>query len=118
MLPKRRRIPRSDFPADFRGAIVLHGEYLTLRTVPSPRATAARVSVVVSKKASRRAVDRHLVKRRVYDIAARTKNLSPASYVFFAKAGAHEISFTALHDEAAELLARVSYAIVNKHRLV
>lgn len=79
------------------------------------------MSVVVSKKTAKLAVDRHLIKRRVYESVARyekTSELPFGSYVFFAKKGAEEISFKVLYGEVSELLSHMSGSIVKAPKLV
>ncbi|HXK40463.1 MAG TPA: ribonuclease P protein component [Candidatus Paceibacterota bacterium] len=117
MLPKRRRLTRHNFPSRSRTGSVFHTKHLTLRVTPSS-VSGFRVSVVVSKKTARRAVDRNLVKRRVYDSVARSPESPSASYVFFAKAGASVIPFRELNEEVGELLRAARAAIVKPSRLV
>jgi ribonuclease P protein component len=76
------------------------------------------VSVVVSKKTAHRAVDRNLVKRRVYDSIARFPEPPSAVYVLFAKAGTHTTPFHELNEEVEELLRTARAAIVKPSRLV
>lgn len=117
MLPKRRRITRQNFPANPRGGAVMHSPHFSLRMTPAG-ATPYRVSVVVSKKVAARSVDRHLVKRRVYESVARSEEISPGVYVFFAKKDAHTISFRELHGEITKLLSDARSAIVKPSQLV
>lgn len=77
-----------------------------------------RVSVVISKKIAQHTADRHLFKRRIYDIVARATKGEPTkkgTYIFFAKKDAHTVSYAQLRDETRELLDR---AFVKPHALV
>lgn len=72
----------------------------------------------MSKKVAKRAVDRHLVKRRVYDAFARAGDVPPASYVFFAKANAHTILYRDLRAEVGSLLDGARRMIESARRIV
>lgn len=63
MLKKSERVTRSDFGTFFKKGKRLHSEYATVVVSPFPHFHA---SVVVSKKVSKRAVDRNTYRRRVY----------------------------------------------------
>jgi ribonuclease P protein component len=116
MLPKRRRLTRQLFPTNTRSSLVAHTEHFSLRTLPTTSG-GARVSVVVSKKVAPRAVDRHTVKRRVYTVAHK-ETYAPGAYVFFAKAGAHTISFREVHDEILSLFSEARRSIEKRARVV
>ena len=134
MLSKQRRLPRKLFPTDLRQGQVVHTHHFSLRvvranTVPEVRpletrgrtSGKARVSVVVSKKVAKSAVDRHLVKRRVYEAVAtfeKTTPLPAGAYVFFAKKDAHARSFKEINEEVLMLLAQASDSIVKGRKLV
>jgi ribonuclease P protein component len=96
---------------------VFHAPHLSLRVTPAGMAP-ARVSVVVSKKSAKRAVDRHLIKRRVYDSVSELGEMSGALYVFFAKTGAHTIPYRELQEEVRTLLSGAKAAIEKLPRLV
>jgi ribonuclease P protein component len=63
MLKKSERVARADFSRFFKQGKRLHGEHLTAVVSPFPTFHA---SVVVSKKVSKRAVERNTFRRRVY----------------------------------------------------
>ena len=120
MLSKGRRITRHQFPTDLRQGAVVHSPHLSLRVLRGSEG-AARVSVVVSKKTAKLAVDRHLIKRRIYESIARyekTATLPSGSYVFFAKKDAHTISFKELHEEVSVALSQMNDSIVKGRKLV
>ncbi len=69
MLPKRHRVTRQrEFLALQRGTAV-RGPSLTLRLVRRTDRDPVRIAVVVSKRVSRRAVDRHQVTRWLREAA-------------------------------------------------
>ena len=120
MLPQGRRITRQLFPTDLRQGQVFHSIHLSLRVLQGAP-TNARISVVVSKKTAKLAVDRHLIKRRVYESVRafeKTAKLSAGSYVFFAKKDAHTISFKELREEVGTLLQNANASIVKAPKLV
>ena len=120
MLPKRRRISRHLFPNDPRTGAVFHAPHVSLR-VTSRTLPVARTSVVVSKKSTAKATDRHLIKRRIYDAIARIEReapLIPALYVFFVKKDTHTITYSQLRGEIATLLEQANDSIVKPSRLV
>jgi ribonuclease P protein component len=119
MLPKRRRISRHIFPEGPGAGKVFHAPHLSLRMTPDATGQ-SRHSIVVSKKTARRAVDRHLIKRRVYESIARhdkAHTLPLGRYVFFAKKDVHTLPFRVLEDEV-DLLLREASSIVKHTRLV
>lgn len=106
MLPKSRRIGRQNFPGPRSGGFTLQAEHTSLRVVPA-QDQKPRFSAVISKKVAKNSPARHTWKRRVYEaIAAYEKKhtVKPASYVFFAKKGAAELSFVELSREVQILL--------------
>ncbi len=120
MLPKSRRITRQEFETDHRVGSVFHTEHFSLR-VSAPRKNGFSVSVVVSKKVAKRSVDRHVVKRRVYDALAqheKKQTLLPAAYIFFAKRDAHTVPFKVLSGEINILLTDARHAIEKRATLV
>ncbi len=61
------------------------------------------MAVVVSKKVARRAVDRHLIKRRISSILAKHP-LPHLAVVVYAKAGSLSLPFPILQEELEGLL--------------
>jgi len=61
------------------------------------------MAVVVSKKVAQRAVDRHLLKRRILSVLAR-HSYPHTALVVFAKAGSPALPFPILKKELEELL--------------
>jgi ribonuclease P protein component len=84
MLPRRHRIPRRDFDAVFQRARWYRGVSFTAKILYDPTVTIPRFSCVIAKKNLSRAVDRHLMRRRVYDIASRLiPQLQPTTQAIF-----------------------------------
>lgn len=120
MLPKHRRITRHSFPNDPRAGRVIHAPHLSLR-VTRGTTQASQVSVIVSKRTAHRAVDRHSIKRRVYEAVARFEKTTPipnGQYVFFAKKDADTIAFKELYEEVVNLLLNDNISIVRNNRFV
>ncbi len=61
------------------------------------------MAVVVSKKVAARAVDRHLLKRRIMSVLAR-HDYPHIALVVFAKAGSPKLPFPVLRQELEKLL--------------
>jgi ribonuclease P protein component len=77
--------------------------HFSLRISPSP---SLKVVISVSKKVSKLAVTRNLVKRRVRAVLRPLlSSLKPASYLFIARSGAETIKGKALEQEFSKLLA-------------
>jgi ribonuclease P protein component len=73
-----------------------------LRTTPSDK---VRIIISVSKKVSKKAVDRNKIRRRVRPIAKDlAKSLKPANYFIVAKLGALEVKGQALEKELKSLM--------------
>lgn len=63
MLKKMQRVQRADFAAFFKKGKRFHSEHITIIFTPFPK---FHGSVVVSKKVSKLAVTRNLLRRRAY----------------------------------------------------
>ena len=108
VMPQRKSLARSDFAriaaARFRRE---HGALFSLSYGTFPDLYGGpKIACVVSKKVAPRAVDRNLIKRRCR--AAGREHLkkipTSAAFVFYAKKGAGEASFTELKREIATLV--------------
>lgn len=87
MLPRSERLSRSDFELLKKRGARIHTELFTLSYVFTPT---LGVGVVVSKKVARRAVDRNMMRRRVYAVFRDIKHDLKTAYivVFIKKEGA------------------------------
>lgn len=65
MLKKKQRLSRSDFSQLLRKGKRFHDTYLTLVSLVS---TSTKCGLVVSKKTAKKAVERNLLRRRVYSV--------------------------------------------------
>lgn len=68
MLPKQNRLKKKkDFEKVFKGGKIVKCQDLFLKYVPND-AEESKIGIVVSKKVSKRAVDRNKAKRRIREI--------------------------------------------------
>lgn len=107
MVPASLRIKRADFPTVIKTGRRLHGVYATAVCVFG---TSTQVSVVVSKKVAKNAVDRNRLRRRVYGVVERFLLTSPlpVAVVFLLKPEAKTATRQALMCDMADLLAKIT----------
>ncbi len=107
MVPTSARIARIDFPAILQSGKRFHTTNISAVVVS---AATPRVSVVVSKKVAKRAVDRNRLRRRVYGVAERfiAEASLPYAVIFLLRPGALKVARQALAGEAAGLLAQIT----------
>ncbi|MBU6321183.1 MAG: ribonuclease P protein component [Patescibacteria group bacterium] len=102
MFPRRERLPRAAFPPG-GGARRLSSEHISAITAPQGRG----IAVVISKKTLRRAVDRHLLKRRILGALRRPPALKrPSALVLYPRASALTLAPAELRAELAALLSK------------
>ncbi|MBP6860480.1 MAG: ribonuclease P protein component [Candidatus Pacebacteria bacterium] len=99
MLPRRQRLSRPGFAALSRGKRAASAHFLVIFAPPPARGCA----VVVPKKVASRAVDRHLLKRRVSAVIGPSCS-SIGALVVHAKPGALALSYPALRQELLTLI--------------
>ncbi|MFN3693263.1 MAG: ribonuclease P protein component [Candidatus Paceibacteria bacterium] len=106
MVATQNRIPRAQFPAYFASGKRFHSEYFTLVYT---KATDFRVSVVVSKKVAKSAVDRNRLRRRAYGVIERLNREHAVGgiYIILYKSGALKATRLTLQTELAGLLAQI-----------
>jgi ribonuclease P protein component len=110
MLPKEKRISRKIFNEIIKNPLnrpfFNNSSHFSLRiTVIDESKSLAAVSV--SKKIARKAVERNLIRRRVYSaLKGIIPNLKPGLYLVVAKAGAREIKGEKLRAELKELFSK------------
>ncbi|HYF29025.1 MAG TPA: ribonuclease P protein component [Candidatus Paceibacterota bacterium] len=103
MLPKRLRLSRAEFGKAAAGTRATSAHFsVTVRRNAENGGAAA----VISKKVAKKAVDRHLLKRRILE-ALRPEVFSDRSIIVYARAGAPTLSYAALKQELSELLGKV-----------
>lgn len=109
MLPRKHRVTRAEFDTLLRPDFQLHSPTFRVAVIkkenPSLQAT-----VIASKKVAKKAHDRNLITRHVYNILHDNKKmlLLPAMIGFFTKPGIDELSFTELEKELKQVLAEIS----------
>lgn len=103
MLPRRSRLPRNGFSA-VRTIPRMHGTFLSLSFGKTPVATG--YAVIVPKKAVKKSVARHLLKRRLRSLI--TPYIA-AGFICLvtARAGADMRTFAELHEELFSLMQRI-----------
>ena len=105
------RLRRAEFEAAERGAKRLHGKLFSVTIRESPGQH--KVSCVVSKQVSGKAVERNELKRRCREIARdslRDLPLPPRMCIIRAKKTAAQASFTDIKDDIGQLFSRIAYA--------
>lgn len=111
-LPRARRLPRgADFDALYRSGAVIHSPFFVLRARPNP-AAGPRWGFAVSKRVSKRAVDRNRLRRLLAEaVAAQGGHVPAADYVVNAKSRALEASYSDLRDAIRGSVQRATRAI-------
>lgn len=101
MLSKSNRLTRYDVDRLKTGAKRIHGTYATMVYVPGHE---QKYAVVVSKKVAKHAVDRHLLKRRVY-ASLRSTTLPFVTGMIILKPGALTAPYPDLTRDIIRLIA-------------
>lgn len=106
MLPKQKRLSKSDFDVYFRSGKRTHSPNLQLIYTPHDSFNGA---VVVGKKVFKQAVARNAMRRRLYGVLYREQKLRALTgvYILLAKPSAKNIPRTTLLGEARTLLKKV-----------
>lgn len=109
MVATQHRIPRAQFPTYFASGKRFHSEYFT---VVYTKSIDFKVSVVVSKKVAKSAVDRNRLRRRAYGVVERfVKDQSMSGvYIVLYKPGALKAARVGLQGQLAGLLAQIEKA--------
>ena len=106
MLPKTSRITRKEFPVLSKGQGIRVFSSVFSCTLYPLEGKKVQVSVVVSKKVSKRAVVRNELKRKVYNAMGDILPLFPKGYaiVFYPKLEMREIAVQGLAQEIKNTL--------------
>lgn len=105
MLPKSKRLTTEDFKK-IRGGKTVHTPHLILRLTSVPKET-EKSAVIVSSASYKRAVDRNLLRRRLYSIIAKHLLLrSGFNLTITVKKGALTVPYGALQGEVETALAK------------
>lgn len=105
MLQKKRRLTVAGFNEAFARGRRHHGTFVQLIHTPG---TTFHGAAVVGKKVFKQAVQRNLLRRRLYAVlyAWQTKHSTTATYICIAKPAAKTASFTEIKADLESLLAR------------
>lgn len=116
MLPKKNRVSRAVFSTLLKKGVFFHSENLSFRVIKTVEKTQkgpSKFSFVVSKKVSKSATVRNLLRRRGYSSLRSSLNRDVKDSMnnaivgaFFFKKGADKIDFSTLRDEIAFLLKK------------
>ncbi|MEI6420078.1 MAG: ribonuclease P protein component [bacterium] len=68
MIPHRLKVKKELIPLVTRKGFFVSNDYITLRFLLVPEQEEARFTVIVTKKVSKLAVDRHYNQRKIYNI--------------------------------------------------
>lgn len=106
MLPKKHRIDRRFFNDVFSKGQFFGGEFLTGKIMSLNSNQPTRFAVVAQKKDLRRAVDRNMLRRRVYAaIIPLLPQVKPGfAIIIFAKPGLKNTDFSSLQTMLVNLL--------------
>ncbi len=104
MLPKTQRLQKRLFSESFSHSKMCSNDNLTLRYKVFS-GLQSKVSVVVSKKVAQKAVDRNLLKRKLYEIAQKLLKNAKNPYILmvFPKKGATTVEFDQLEKDLSTL---------------
>ncbi len=107
MFSKNHRLSRQEFDYYFSHSRPYHADTVIMRHAPS---SSYKVSVVVGKKVSKRAVIRNRVRRQVYAAIRRAHGASPLSgaYIFMVKPAFLKVSKAQHYEIVRVLLAKTA----------
>lgn len=96
---------RASFATLGKQGSVVHSKHLTLKYVLNVSSESC-FAVVVSKKVVAKAVERHKMRRRTYEVIQKVLPYlnTPLHAIFFTKPGVTELPFSTLEDEVQTLL--------------
>ncbi len=110
MFAKKNRLSRKAFSRFFSSGVRSHGRLMQLvhQSETEARTVSFQVAVSVSKKVSKRAVDRNRLRRQCYAIARQWHHETPLCgvYIFILKPAALEAAYEELETEVRGLLKK------------
>lgn len=108
MFPKKNRIQSFFFKILSRGRIY-HTPFFSVNVLKNKEDINYRVSVVISKKVTKKAVERNLLKRRFLSVVQNNKNLLKQgfSYVFYLKKEVVGVDFKTLEAEIVKNIKEI-----------
>ncbi len=101
-MSQQHRLSRTDFATVFAKGKRIHSKHATLILMPNKDLA---LSVVVSKKVAKKAVDRNTLKRRVYALAVPYRQ-APIDAIVLLKVGALRVPRKLFQTEIEALLAQ------------
>jgi ribonuclease P protein component len=105
MLSRKNRLTREAFNTYFKKGKRFHGTYVQLVVAPS---SVAHGSVVVGKKVYTHAVDRNLLRRRLYPLLRTYFKTNPSVCIVITKPAVKSVPFSEVKAEVESLLQKVS----------
>jgi len=102
MLSRPNRLSRASFGAVSAGKRAISAHF----SVSVGPAGTHGAAAVISKKTAKRATDRHLLKRRIMDVAAPFV-AGNTGFVVYARSGSPSLPYQTLNIELTELLSRL-----------
>lgn len=108
MLSRKFKIERKIFPKDLRKGFSFHSPNLSLFVFKTAENNPSKFSFVVSSKVSNKAVVRNLLRRRGYDVVAKSLQFIKPSFlcVFYFKKGSGKVSFGEIEKDINGLLKK------------
>lgn len=111
MLPKKNRISRALFVNLLKDGAFFHSTTASFRVVRMAPNSPSRFSFVVSKKVSKSAITRNLLRRRGYSVLQNTlgrEKMKTGGFLgaFFLKKGVEKLKFKEFQDEIELLLKK------------
>ncbi len=95
MLPKSKRFTKEDFQGK-RPKVFFRSNLLDIAALTLP---VQKFACVTSKKTLKRAVDRNLIKRRIFGVVQELKRPATHSLIFYPKKGSPTIPYSQLQKE-------------------
>ncbi len=115
MLSKKQKIKRSEFPKDLKHQKTYNSQHISLTILNNINNKTSKFSIVVSsKKVSKSAVKRNLLKRRGYYIINKNKSKIKPEFtcLLFFKKGANLLDYKKTEEEILFLFKKADLFIV------
>jgi ribonuclease P protein component len=108
MLPKKNRADKKAVEKVFKGGRFLNSSYFTFKFILTNNPTVPRISFIVSKKITKLAVKRNLLKRRGYVALKKYIHKFPAGLVGVFVFKKHQDDVSIIEDEIKSILNKIS----------
>lgn len=108
MLSQKNRISKKAFPKILREGYSVHSPFFRMVYVQNTEDFNTRIAVIVSKKVAKQAVQRNLIRRRIYSAQRNFLQSIKKPYLiaFFVKKEAFDASFIELQTEIEQSLKK------------